>query len=304
MSNGSQTQWIFALQSAFGVPADNASVWNRMRFNGGGLKRGTQTEEDPEIGEDAPAAVTSEAAATGSFDMSLWYGMLDPFLEALAGGTWTGDVLTSGGTLRYFTFEEYQPDLLQDPKYISYPDTAPTEFSLTFPTPNGRIQASFGFSASEGNPGNASLNAGGSAAVINSEPVMRTGSLVSNLTIDGNPVESYGLKITNLVLSSTRETEDEPLVNVDGRGAISYGDFTVNIEMTSVDDNREIVNSLFDNVSRTIAWQVRDVNGKGYNFELTNASPNGGDVSDPQKNTSRVQTLPFAGSGLTITRVP
>lgn len=302
MSNGSQTRWIFAQQPAYDDIADAADTWYRMRFNGGGPTRATSTEEDPEIGGTA-ASVTSEAAATGDFDVSLWYGMLDPMLEAMFGGTWTADVLDPGSTLRFFTFEESQPDLLAGNKFTQFVNTVPTSLSLTFPTPNGRVTGSLGISASNGADA-ATTAAGATVPIANTSPVIRTGALITDLELDGNALSTYNLRLQNLAVTFTRATEDEPQVDVQGRGGISYGDLICEIAMTAYDEERTVLNSLFNNISRGITFSCRDTNSKGYDFSFPASSPNGGEPSAPAKNTKRTQTLNYTCAAPQITRIP
>lgn len=301
MSNGSQTRWKYAQQTAYDTTAGPAQSWANLRFNGGGLSRATSTEEDPEIGG-AAGSTTSESAATGDFDISLWYGQLDAFMEALFGGTWASDVLVPGSTLRFFTVEEHQPDLQSGNKFTQFVNAVPTGLSLTLPSPNGRITGSLSLSASNGDDSAATV-AGGAAVAANTAPVMRTGSLVTDLEIDSTAVASLGLRISNVALEFTRETEDEPQVDVQGRGSISYGDLTANITLTAYDEDRTILNSMFANISRDIGFSVRDTNGDGYDFLFTAASPNGGAASSPAKNTTRTQELPFTCQDVQITRV-
>ena len=301
MSNGSNTRWNYAPQTAFEVIPDATDAWSRFRFNGGGPSRSTSAEEDPEIGSDA-ASVTSEAAATGTFDLSMWYGQLDPFYEAIMGANFAGDVLNPGALIKYFTFEESQPDLLAGDKFTQFENGTVTSFATTFPTPNGRITAQAGMSFSNGNSSPVSIASAN--PTINTAPVMRTGGLVTDLEIDGAAVSTFNLRISQLTLTMSRETQDEPQIDVEGRGAITLGDLNAELSMTVYDENRTILNTLFQNVSREISWSVRDVNGQGYDFLMPAASPNGGEVSAPAKNTGRTQTLPFRTSNITITRVP
>ena len=303
MSNGSQTVWTYAEQSAYDTVAGSGETWYRQRFNGGGPSRSTSTEEDPEVGG-AAGSTTSEAAAAGDFNVSLWYGMLDDHIEALFGGTWTADVLAPGNALRWFTFEEEQPDLLAGDTFTQFVNGAPTALSLTLPTGDRRITGTLGYSFSNG--ANSATAARGATPLqtLNTAPVMRTGNLVTNLQFDGASMASLGVRVSQMVLNITRQTEDEPEVNVDGRGGITYGDLTAELSISAYDDNRTIFNSLFANTSRNITFNVRDTGGQGYDFLLTGASPNGGELSSPAKNTKRSQTLPYTTQNIQITRVP
>ena len=301
MSNGSQTRYDYAIQPAYEAIPGPGDQWDKFRFNGGGPNRATNTEEDPEIGGTA-ASVTAEAASTGTMDVSLWYGQLDPFLEIIFGADFAGDVLTPGGLLRYFTLQESQPDLLAGDKFTQFINGSVTSFQLTLPTPNGRITGQLGVSFSNGASSAASIAS--ATPDENTSPVMRTGDLVTDLQIDDLPVASYNTRISQLVLNFTRETADEPQIDVEGRGAISYGDLRCEIGITAYDENRTLVNTLFQNVSRKFEFSVRDVNGKGYDFLFPSATPNGGEVASPAKNTTRTQTLNYSTSDIQITRVP
>lgn len=300
MSSGSNTAWHRALQSGFGVIATPSETWYPLRFNGGGPTRGTSTEEDPEIGGTA-GSVTAEAPATGEFAQSLWAGEVDWALEALFGGTWASDVLVPGTTLRYFTLQESQPDLLAGDKFLAFPDTVLTSLGLTFNTPNSRIELAMGIS-SAGGVSSAATIAGNIQSRTTTVP-MKTGGDISNLQIDDTNFAALNLRCTQLTLNLTRATEDDPLIDVAGRGDITYGDLTAEVSMTVKDLDRTIYNTLFDGTLRKIEFTAADAAGNEYQFVLNGASPNGGEVSAPEKNTKRTQTLPFKSTDIQITRV-
>ncbi len=301
MSNGSNTVWHYARQSAYEVIPTTLSTWHKYRFNGGGPARATSTEEDPEIGGSA-ASVTSEAAATGTFDLSMWYGQLENDMEEIMGAEFVADALNPGSTIYYSTFQEEQPDLLAGNTFTQFENGSTTSLTLTFPTPNGRITAQSTKSFSNG--ASSATTIVEASPTVNTSPVMRTGGLVTALQIDDATVASLNLRISNLTLTLTRETADEPQIDVEGRGAITLGDLNAELSMTVYDEDRTILNTMFQNVSRKIEWQVVDTNGQGYSFLMPSATPNGGEASAPAKNTGRTQTLPFKTADLTITRIP
>lgn len=304
MSNGSNTRWDYAIQSAYESIPGIVDNWYKFRFNGGGPARSTNTEEDPEIGGSA-ASVTNEGPATGAFDVSLWFGQLDHFMEGIFGNDFAANVLTPGSALKWFTFQESQPDLLGGDKFTQFENGAVTSWGFVMPSPNGRITSSVELSFSNGNSSAATITE--ATPAVNTAPVMRSGGLITGIEIDDTPIATYftthGLRLSQITVDFTRATEDEPEVNVQGRGGISYGDLTCEIGLTAYDENRTLLNSLFANTSRKIEFSVRDANGDGYDFLFPSASPNGGEASAPAKNTKRTQTLPFRTSDITITRV-
>lgn len=79
-------------------------------------------------------------SAAGDLTVELAPDNYDVFLEALTGGTWTGNVLKLGQTKRSFTFEEGFADISQ---YRTFPGSIFNSMSMSLAT-DGLVQATFG----------------------------------------------------------------------------------------------------------------------------------------------------------------
>ncbi len=304
MSSGSNTTLVRALQTAEGTAAGVAETWFGMRFNGGGLGRTLTSEDDPEIGGSGGALV-AEGPAAGTLQASLWYAELDWAFETLLRGTFTTDVLEDklpAEVARFWTMEEFQVDLVGGDEYLAFIDTVVTAINLSWLSPNARVTAEVVLSAVNGLPGSADLRNPTALEAANVFVAMRTGAEVTGVEIDDVAVATSNIRVRQLDLQIARASEDEPQIDVAGRGGISAGDLTVTIVLNTYDEDRTHFNSLFDGTARKIEWISSDVAGNDYAYEILAAVPSAGEVTPPERNTSRFQTLTYVADNLKITR--
>ena len=89
----------------------------------------------------------------GDISGELTYGTYDDFLEAVLGGTWTGDVLKAGTTRRYFSMLREYEDLPSDNFHL-YDSCELNTFNMSV-APDAIVNVSFGIIGSGLNIGSA-----------------------------------------------------------------------------------------------------------------------------------------------------
>lgn len=111
-TDGAKTLYSYAAEATPGV-APSAS-YQTLRCNSGvqlNLKRNTFMSQD--LRSDRMESSLSFGTKSGELSIPVeWsYGTYDDILEAIMGGSWTGNVLKVGNNVRTFTFEEKAPEL-------------------------------------------------------------------------------------------------------------------------------------------------------------------------------------------------
>lgn len=111
-ADGSKILRTYALESTPGVAP--ASAYQTMRVKAGVSTDFTRnTFASQELRSDRQISSLSYGTKQGALSLPVeWsYGTFDDFLEAVLGGTWTGDVLKIGNAVRTFSLEETTLDL-------------------------------------------------------------------------------------------------------------------------------------------------------------------------------------------------
>lgn len=113
MSTGAARRMAITAEATYGAGAPANPVFATMLARSGGCKVDSDTLEDDTLRGDFHRVGVRQGSRKGSFSIPDWlrYGAYDTWLQALLGGTWTNNVLKTGGTRRSFLIEEYYSDL-------------------------------------------------------------------------------------------------------------------------------------------------------------------------------------------------
>lgn len=123
MATGAARRLAIVAEATYGAGAPATPVFTPMLVRSGGPKIDMDTLEDDTIRADFHRTGIRHGTRKGSFSLQDWarYGAYDVWLEALLGGTWTNNVLKTGGARRSFCMEEFFADLANaDKPYHRY----------------------------------------------------------------------------------------------------------------------------------------------------------------------------------------
>lgn len=215
------------------------------------------------------------------------------------------DVLVAGTTKRSFTFEGYQSDLTGD-KYVNYPGAAISGVNLSFQR-RAVVTGSIGVQAANGNVASASLLGGGSLAAATTTDVMKTGSSVSGVTVDG--AAKSGFRVQGIDLSLAREQERVEVVDSLSLQDLLARDLVPEISITAYFDDFDFYTKTLNSTSFAFGWKIT-TGADTYGFYLPKCKVQSGAPEGAQKGQSRV--YPFTALGLrdltsgpiVITRTP
>lgn len=143
MSDGSRHQLSFIAESTWGTtPATPAMQILRNTSVSLGLNKDAFISD--EIRSDRQRYDMRQGAykVGGDIGIELSYGTYDTLLEAVAGGTWTDNVLKAGTTRRSFTFERYFADISDYP-YHYFTGVEVDKLQLTM-NANAIVKGQFG----------------------------------------------------------------------------------------------------------------------------------------------------------------
>lgn len=103
----SKSRIAYIAESAFGTtPA--TPTFKELRRTGGGLetRKGTNISGQVSLVRDIRQVLQLSQDVVGDIQFEFNNATFDDFLEAVLGGTWSTNVLNTGNTARFFTFEE------------------------------------------------------------------------------------------------------------------------------------------------------------------------------------------------------
>lgn len=113
-TDGSKTLYAFLAEAANAPGVAVTGVYQALRSKTGvkfDLKRDTFISKERRADRMESALSYGNKSGAGSIPVEWSYGSYDPFLEAILGGTWTGNILKIGNAVRTFTFEETSNEL-------------------------------------------------------------------------------------------------------------------------------------------------------------------------------------------------
>ena len=140
-SSGAQRDLYYVVEDSYGVPPATVAM-TEVRNTEDTIslvrdsfvsdeRRGDRGIHDMRLGNKQPA---------GDISFEFSYGAFDDFLEGALGGTWSGNVLKKGSTLKSFAIEKAFTDITQ---YQYYTGGVVNTFNLEI-APNAMITGSFG----------------------------------------------------------------------------------------------------------------------------------------------------------------
>jgi len=108
--DGSKSRFAYIAESAFGT-TPSTPTFKEIRRTGGAIEPRKQTVRSGHISlvRDIRAELLVGQSVGGNIPFEFNNGNFDDFLEAVLGGTWATNVLKTGNTQRWFTFEETIP---------------------------------------------------------------------------------------------------------------------------------------------------------------------------------------------------
>ena len=138
---GANRTLSYVAETSFGVtPALPTMKYVRARSGAKfELKRDTFTSKEITPTRQVTGLTYGTRSGSGDIPFAFSYGSFDDFMEAVMGGTWTGDVLKIGTVKRSFTFEDGYPDISI---FEQNTGVTLTGFSLSV-KPNAIVEGSF-----------------------------------------------------------------------------------------------------------------------------------------------------------------
>lgn len=110
---GANSNLSYVAETSFGVTPATPTMLAMRSLIGSklDLTRSTFPSKEMNVTRQTMALTYGNRTGAGSFPFEFSYATFDDFMEALLGGTWTGDVLKIGQNRRSFTVEESWPDI-------------------------------------------------------------------------------------------------------------------------------------------------------------------------------------------------
>ena len=215
------------------------------------------------------------------------------------------DVLTAGTTSRSATYQGYQPDLTGD-KYIRYPGSAVSGVKLNFQK-KAPVSGSISIQSADGVVSATDFLGSGTLAPATTTAVMKTGTSVSSITVDG--IAKAGFRVQGVDLSLAREQEPVEVVDSLAAQDMLPRDLVAELSITAYFDDFDFYKKALSSTAFAFGWKIT-TEGNTYGFYSPKCKIQSGSPEGAEKGKSR--THPFTALSLrdltsgpiVITRTP
>jgi hypothetical protein len=295
MANGDLSVWTKVRESTYGVTPINSINWKTLRVKSDSMKGEPETDQSEEItGANVGIAdVTLKGInAGGGFECEFSSDSFDDWLEEALGGTWSTGVVQGGTVARSSTYQNYQSDLSGD-KYVSYPGGVISSVSLDF-QPKEKVKLAANIVCSDAVVAATNLLGTGTLAPADTTPVMRAGSTITGITVDGVAIATLGIRVKSIKLDIKREAEGEAEVNKDGFGQINSKTLIPEITVETYFTNFDMYKKCLAGTAFSFSWAVTDGNDT-YTFLMNNCKITSGAPEGAAKGASRMHTWTALG---------
>lgn len=302
MSDTSRSQLFFAPEITWGVAPGGA--YTALRFTGESLGQNSDTTESQEIRSDRQVAdvVRNSIEASGDINFELSYEALDPFLEAVLGGTWTGDVLDNGTAEKSFSIEKKFDDIGE---YVLFKGCQISTLSLKI-VPGQIVTGTMSILGK---------NAVASGATDSSSIIPASTNPVTNAIDNINTIEEGGSAFTGspleINLTFNANLRSKPAIGVLGAADIGQGRILVSGSFKYYYEERALYSKFLNDTPSSLAFTVTDQLTNSLEFFLPRIKYISGNPVSPAIDQDVMPDLAFTAyldptTGVTarVTRTP
>lgn len=237
----------------------------------------------------------------GEIGFELSTTTFDDMLEAVLGGTWSGDELKAGQTRRSFTFERYFADIAPaDKPFHRFTGCELNTMSLNV-QPDSRVTGSFGVIGQNMLTDTAIIT----GSSVNADTTTAGVDSFSGTLQEGG--SSIGV-VTEISLNITNNLNPRFIIGSKQTARPSQGQIIVSGQIGVFFENSDMLDKFINETESSIEFSLPDPAGNDLNFLLPKVKYSGGqpDVSGPGEI---ILTMPFQAlydateaSNITITR--
>lgn len=260
-ANGSGRRVAYIAESAFGVtPA--TPVFKTLRVTGNGPRTNKTTGTSDELQADRNVRDEFELGqdVAGAYDFELSYGTFDDFLEAVAQGTWSSNILKNASTPKSFTVEETLEMGATD-SFSRFTGVMANSISLSIAS-RAKVSGSLNIMGKQESLATAIIS-GATYTAPNTEPIWTASAHVADLTIAGETP-----KVRSLSIEMTNNLRTRPVVGSKFSEEFGSGRFEVTGTIEAYFESNALYQSVLDHGSGELEFTIGTTTLKKYTILL------------------------------------
>lgn len=286
-ATGARSGVSYVLESTFGTTPATPAM-KALRVTGSTLELGKEGFQSEELREDRQIGDFRHGyrTVTGDVNFELAHGGIDDLIEAVLGGTWTGELtptpqtVKAGTTARSFTIERRFTDIGQ---YQAFTGCSINTFSLSV-APNAIVTGSVGVVGKD---------MAASATSLDASPTAASGDAPMD-SFSGTLSEG-GVSIaivTGIELSLDNGLTPAQVVGSDSTPEIVPGRSNVTGTLTAFFEDAALLNKFVGESESSLEFQLNDAAGKHLKFTLPRIKYTGASIPVEGQDAITV-SLPF-----------
>jgi hypothetical protein len=286
--DGSKSRFAYIAESAFGT-TPSTPTFKEIRRTGGSIEPQKQTVRSGQISyiRDIRAELLVGQSVGGNIPFEFNNANFDDFLEAVLGGTWATNVLKTGNTQRWFTFEETIP-VGATSNYHRFLGCAINSLSLDIPM-RGLITSSIDLMGKQASAAATSIISGATYTAPNAETPFTSDKITAITILGTTPVAS---RVTLNITNNMRERPSVGSLYTDEHG---LGGLDVSGSVEAYYSDNTFLDAIRQHSSGVITFTMGVDANKKYTFNLPAAQIGNGSLPSFGKNDDVMVRFDFTG---------
>lgn len=286
--DGSNSRFAYVAESAFGTtPA--TPTFKEIRRTGGSIEPRKQTVRSGQIGliRDIRAELLVGQSVGGNVPFEFNNANFDDFLQAVMGGTWASNILKTGNTQRWFTFEETIP-VGATTNYHRFVGCAINSLNLDIPM-RGLITSSIDLMGKEASAAATAILTGATYTAPNAETPFTSDKITAITILGTTPVAS------RVTLNITNNLRERPSVGSLYTAEHGMGGLEVSGSIEAYYNDNTFLDAIRQHSSGVITFTMGVDSNKKYTFLLPAAQIGDGSIPSFGKNDDPMVKFNFTG---------